>query len=106
MIVNTVPDTRIVTKYDFILAGGIPFSITIDDDLGDTVEWDDMSITFHKVSRPSPFDPEQNYPGEETTLFLNHVIAITKIRHEVKQATPEQRDQFKSLLHKVPNTIQ
>lgn len=108
MIINPVLESRIVDRYEFAFTDGFSDSITVDTAAGDTIDWDanDLSVTFHIAPKPSPVDPDQKYAAFTKTIFLRHVLSITRTELELTPPSPEQRDYFKTVLLKAPATLQ
>lgn len=97
MLIQTPLQTRIVHDYDIIFNSGMTMPLTIDLDLGDTIDFTEQSILIFLSAKPSPNDPAKQLPSEATTVFLKHVIAIQHREREVVELSPGQKEEW----HKV-----
>lgn len=105
MIVNTVSDPRKVDDYDITFENGLTMPITIDKENGDTIEFDDGVVRFY-LAEKTTIGSDDKLPAEDITLFIKHIVSISHRTRTVVPVTPEQRDLFKSSLHKLSATIQ
>lgn len=108
MIVNPTITPHILTDYDVISTTGVTLPITIDEDAGDHVDWSTspLSVTFHLSERTSPTDPDAHFAAEDITVFLGHVLSITKRRRTVMPLTPDQKDEWSKVMHQLHKTVQ
>lgn len=107
MIIQPVLTPRVIEDYDILFQNGILLPLSIDRDAGDTVDFTpgQLVATFHLAGKPTLADPSTKLPDEDITVFVSHVISVTKRYREVMPLTPEQEADFQSL-HKIPNRLQ
>ena len=101
MVINPVLDTKTVYDYELLSANGIPLTLTIDESAGDVVEIDKLVVTFHLTAKPSVTNPDVNLPAEEITVFVNHLLSITKRTREITEVSPDQKEIIKQFIHKL-----
>jgi hypothetical protein len=107
MLINTTPPPYEVDEYTIEFLNGDVKTVTVDKDLGDTVDFDHghYGIQFKLVERISPQNPDFTVPAEELTIFTKHITAITHRKRLVSLPSPEQQEKFKTL-HKLSPTVQ
>jgi hypothetical protein len=107
IISNIEEEPRTLIEYDITYSGGFIVPYTIDETAGDEVDWttSPMSVIFKLVEKPSITDPEVKLPAEEITVFLQHVLSITKRPRIVTPITPDQKEAWKQTLHKLTGSV-
>ena len=100
MIIQPVLEQHQVVDYEIVFNNGLTAPITVDEQAGDTVDWatSPLTVTFYQAERPHPVDPEARIPAEETTIFISHILTITKRRRTVMPATPDQKAEWQNVL--------
>jgi hypothetical protein len=108
MIIYPTTTTHTVEDFDIQLSNGTFMSITVDREAGDTVDWDTSPLVakFHLSEKPSPTDLDVKMPAEDLTVFVSHIISVTRRTRTVVPVSPEQKDEFRKTLHKLSGTIQ
>lgn len=107
MRIEPVLTPHTVDDYEIIFMNNVPLMVTIDRDAGDSIEWDHPNVTiFHKAARPSLADPDTAIPGEDITIFMDHVTFITHRTRTVIPMSPESHDEFAKTIHRLSSTIQ
>lgn len=94
MIINEPdPKIKIVDDIDFVLAGGVIFSYTVDKEAGDTVETDKDTITIHRAEALS-VDGLTKVPAEDIVIFKQHLLYTTHRLREVTELTIAQKEEW------------
>ena len=109
MLINTNPiEPKIVVEYEFQFGNGAASAWVIDPLAGDSVDWDTspLAVTFRLSEKPHPADPNTKFPAEETTIFLNQVLFITKRQRSVIPPSPEEQAAWQTTLHELIKTVQ
>lgn len=85
-----------VTDWNFTSLHGLPMSITVDPETGDTVYVDTANsrIEFHIGERPSPIDPEVTVLAEDITIFCANFLGVRRQKRMVQEVSPEQREEW------------
>lgn len=104
MIVQVPEVKKILNDYDICFQTGMMMQITIDLDLGDTIEFNDRVILIHRSAKPSQNDPKILLPAETMTLFMPHVISIQHRFREVVERTPEQKFEWERIWQDLTST--
>src|SRR5262245_31333786 len=103
MIINSAAKPRLVDEYDIVFTNGMLLPVTVDKDLGDTIEFDELSVTITRAARPSQFDPDQIVPSEDVTIFQQHILTITHRQRTIMPVLPEQQEQLRKTFVKGSN---
>lgn len=92
-ITSPDPQTRHLEVYDFFFQNGQVFTISLDKECGDTVDWTTtpMAVLFHQQAHPQTTSPDTAVPAEDHTIFLTHVLRIVKHEEDVMPLTTEQQ---------------
>lgn len=107
MIVTTPLETKTVTDYTFQFANGLSMLLTVDENAGDSVDWatSPLIVIFKLAEKPSPNNSEVKLPAEEISVFLSHVLSISKQNRTITELTPEQKQEWKNTLLKMSKAI-
>jgi hypothetical protein len=92
---------KTVIDYEFVYDQGMSFSMTLDTEAGDTIEFTPLTIEIKLVAKPSLNDPTKTLPAEDISIYLSKVASIRKVSRQMILLTDEeklnwQRD-FKSM---------
>ena len=100
---NVVKPPRKVFDYDYMSNTGLPLSITIDPESGDSITFteDGSKVIFFIAEKDMPASPGGKYPEEEIVVYLNNMIACRKRSRLVETPTVEQREEWKDTLNKI-----
>lgn len=105
MIIQTPEKTKVVTDYD-LNVDGILIQLTIDPSIGDSFEVGSETIDILKASRASAAHPNESLPPEHITVFKAHVRTISKRDRTVREASPEDRDNWLDAIKLATKTVQ
>lgn len=109
MLVNSLPiEPKIVIEYEFQFGNGSSAAWVVDPAAGDNVDWETspLAVTFKLTERSHPVDTSVKFPAEETTIFLNQVLYITKRQRSITPPSPEELDSWRNTLQEITKTIQ
>jgi len=95
------PTPRKVDDYEFVFTSGYIMPVTIDNFLGDSIEFTDSGVTIHLVAKPSIADPAQTMPAEDVTIFLRHLCSVVHRVRELIPQTVEQKLEWKKTLQEL-----
>lgn len=98
--------TRDVLDYDFSFSNGMRLPITVDLELGDTVEDKDGKLVICLTSKPSSVNPDVMMPAETITIFLDKVSAIVFRQRKQLVTSPDEALGMKRLIHEMAKGIQ
>lgn len=109
MILNS-PDipSRIVDEYEFWFENGNSITVSIDKELGDSIDFSThpMAVVISLSAKPGKTDPSQMMDAQDLTVFIGHVLSI---QHTTKTFTPPtlaQQDEWKKTILELSKTIQ
>jgi hypothetical protein len=91
MDIITAPATRVVDEYDFVFTGGVGMSVTIDALAGDSISFDKATIKIFRTAKPTIGNPDMEYPAEDITLFVAHIVSVQHRTREIQNFTPDQQ---------------
>lgn len=106
MILETPVIKKTVEDYDFVFSSGVAMPVTIDLAAGDTVDVFQDKILIHLTAKPSFHDPDKILPAEDIKIFTSHLISIQHREREIIELTPEQKLEWKKVLHTSNGTVQ
>lgn len=92
-ITSPDPKTRHLEVFDFWFENGMVFTISVDKEAGDTIDWDTSPsvVRIHLTTHPHNTNPEIMIPAEDHTIFIKHVIRLIKHEEEAMPLTTEQQ---------------
>lgn len=108
LIQSPDPITRIVEDYEFRFANGQSLATRIDTEAGDTIDTTThpLVIMLHFAAKPSANNPKVIIPKEDLTIFLSHVLSITKVEKEIVPLTTEQQMAWMKTVQEIGKTVQ
>ena len=90
-----------VTDYDFLFSNGNKLPITLDLELGDTVqELKDRYVVF-LAAKPRVSNPELTMPAETATVFKSGLLATIVRERKQRLPTPEEQFEMKLTMNKL-----
>lgn len=97
---------RSITEFDITFNNGLFFTIPVDEQSGDLVDYDTSPLVtiFHLAEKPSPTDPGAILPAEDISVFLSHVIMINRHTRTLLQPTTDQREELKKAIHSIASS--
>ena len=100
LLTSTEPEPRIVTDYEFAFTNGISYTLEVDLDSGDTIDWatNPSVVIIGRAARPSSTEVGIMIPAQETTIFVASLISVTKQTRTITSATTEQKIEFQNIL--------
>lgn len=94
MILKTPEVKRVVDDYDFVFSSGHVMPVSVDVDLGDSVEFTKYGITINLTAKPSIHDPEKMLPAEDITIFARHLISVQHRKREIVELSPNEKAEW------------
>ena len=106
MEVITTQKTFILHDYDIVFSNGMMMPITVNLDLGDTIEIGDTRLIAHLTAKPSLSDIKKNLPAEDITIFLSQVVSIQHRERSVLELTPNEKVEWAKLFEETVGPLQ
>lgn len=94
MEINVPLVMKKLTYYDVTFVSGLGMPLTIDEEVGDTINLTDHSITIYLAPRPKLEDPLDLTPAQNIILYMKHIAGIQYYTKEVPQLTPDQQYEY------------
>jgi hypothetical protein len=98
IISSSEPTPRMVDEYDNIFVNGMAWPLTIDQEAGDSIDFQPERINVRIAGRPSPSDPSVKGPDEEQTLYTSNIIIVNHRKRVFTPAPFEQRVELQELI--------
>lgn len=83
MIIESLPEVRVVDDYDFQFVNGAMMPVTVDQSVGDTIEFGPDRTKIHLAEKPSIQDSSKKLPAEDILVFNQHVITVQHRKREL-----------------------
>jgi hypothetical protein len=109
MIIQTPePTPRLIEEYDIRFVNGDIMSVAVDKTAGDTIDFDasPLAVQIRLVAKSSPTNPEVVMRAEDHTVFVSHILSITKKTKQVIPLTTEQQLEWQKVIQQMSKTIQ
>ena len=108
MLLHTPESKYVVDDYDFTFLNGMVLPVTVNEKLGDTVQFfgPDGVIVIHLAAKPSLNDPAIFLPVEDITIYRQHLVTHQHRVREVTDLAPEQQYAWAKTLKDLSKTIQ
>ena len=102
------PEVKLVDDLSFMFTNGLTLELTVDESLGDRVDYKThpSAIIVNLAPRPSFADPSTKLPGKDLTIFYTHSLSIEHRKREVTALTRAQHDQLAEVWNKPHETVQ
>lgn len=84
---------RHLEVYDFWFENGMVFTISVDKEGGDSIDWatNPSVVMIHLSAHPHNTNPEIMIPAEDHTIFVKHILRLVKHEEDAMPLTTEQR---------------
>jgi hypothetical protein len=106
MIVNTPETKYLVDDYDFTFMNGMMLPVTVNERVGDTIQFFDTAVVVHLAAKPSMNDPKIALPAEDITIYKTHLATQQHRIREVVALAPEQQHEWAKTLKEISKTVQ
>jgi len=106
MIVNTPEIKYVVDDYDFVFINGMVLPHTVNERVGDTIQFFDTAVVIHLAPKPSMTDSKVMLPAEDITIFKTHLAMQQHRVREVIEVSPEQQHEWTTTLKEISKTVQ
>jgi hypothetical protein len=101
MKILTGPDTRIVLDYDFTFVHGMSLPVTVDPEVGDTIQFNPDTIIVNLVAKPGVAGATDKLPPELVTISRQYLAVMQERKREVRNITPEEQAITDALIAKM-----
>jgi hypothetical protein len=91
MLIETPIVLKTLHDYDILFDSGMMIPITVDLASGDTISFNDLTITVQLTAKPSLNDPAKVLPAEDITIFNSHIVSIQHRQREIQELSPEEK---------------
>ena len=108
MFVTSTVEPRTVVDYKITFTSGLQEMWTIDEGMGDTIEFlsTPLAITIHHVAKPTVTDPDVKTQPDEVTIYVSQIAYIEKRPRLVAPIPPEHTfDLRNSILTRMPKSV-
>lgn len=92
------PTERMLDEYDFIFMNGSVLPLTLDLNLGDTIDFTPEVITVTLVAKPSVTDPKGEVGDNTTTIYRKHLLFYEHRRRNQMSISTEQRIEYEKTI--------
>ena len=82
------PPPRKIVEYEFQFTNGGSLGLSLDFDLGDTIDFFDDKVEIHVSGTPLLEDPTKHLPDRDIVLYRQHIISHQKLVRDI-QPLPE-----------------
>ena len=106
IIQNPDPEKHEVHDYDITLSNGFLLQVTVDETLGDSIEFGSTTTHIHLSAKPSRINPKETLGKEDISVFNQHIIVVN---HKCRMVTPpsvEDKDNWLDAFKEAGSTIQ